>query len=437
LSRRAFQAGIRRFFLGERGECTPGSTYFWTVLSGTTYSASTFFMFWLLSRLCGPYEAGVFTLVMAAGQQLLTIGYFNVRTYQVSDVAERFSFSQYFSFRMVTCAVMAAAGIAWMVLGGYRGEKLVCFLWILLFKIAEAVADVMEGLYQQKDRYDVTGKCIFYETALFLSVFGLHLLVFRHLSAALACMCLVYIASLVLIDGNLVGVFGGLRPVWEFTVVQRLFWDCLPLFINSFLMVYLNSVSKYAVDACQGEEMLSYFNMIYMPAFVMNLFAGFLFKPLLTRFALLYDQGERQLLRGLLRRQAGLLLGLAVLCLGGAWLLGIPVLSWFYHTDLTAYRGELCVVVAGGAFSAVYLMFQFLIVIMRHQYACLAGCIITAAVAAVAVPHLTKAYGLSGAAWGYALMMLLLSMIYMLLSGYYLRRWMKEEKEVPADARGR
>ena len=35
------------------------------------------------------------------------------------------------------------------------------------------------------------------------------------------------------------------------------------------------------------------------------------------------------------------------------------------------------------------------------------------------------------------LMMLLLSMIYMLLSGYYLRRWMKEEKEVTADARGR
>ena len=82
-------------------------------------------------------------------------------------------------------------------------------------------------------------------------------------------------------------------------------------------------------------------------------------------------------------------------------------------------------------------MFQFLIVIMRHQYAYPAGCIITAAVAAVAVPHLTEAYGLSGAAWGYALMMLLLSMIYMLLSGYYLRRWMKEEKEVPADARGR
>ena len=111
---------IRGFFLGRDLACTPGSTYFWTVLSGTTYSASTFLMFWLLSRLCGPYEAGIFTLVMAAGQQLLTIGYFNVRTYQVSDVAERFSFSQYLSFRLVTCGEMAAAGVLLMLLGGYR-----------------------------------------------------------------------------------------------------------------------------------------------------------------------------------------------------------------------------------------------------------------------------------------------------------------------------
>ncbi len=421
--RQMIRRAVRRFFLGGRAAGTSGGTYFWTVLSGTTYSASTFLMFWLLSRVSGPYEAGVFTIVMAAGQQLLTIGYFNVRTYQVSDVAERFSFSQYFSFRMVTCAVMAAAGILWMVLGGYRGEKLVCFLWILVFKVAEAVADVMEGLYQQKDRYDVTGKCIFYETVIFLAAFALHLLLFGRLSAALACMCLVYIASLVVIDGELVGVFAALEPSLDLAVLKRLFWDCLPLFINSFLMVYLNSVSKYAVDACWGEEMLSYFNMVYMPAFVMNLFAGFLFKPLLTKFSVLYHEGARAVLLRLLGRQAALLAGLAVLCLGGAWLLGIPVLSWFYHTDLSAYRGELCVVVAGGVFSAVYLMLQFLIVIMRHQYACLAGCVVTSAAAAAAVPYLTKIYGLAGAAWGYALMMALLSGIYMLLAGHYLRKW--------------
>lgn len=420
---------VRRAFIGGRTACTPGSTYFWTVLSGTTYSASTFLMFWLLSRVSGPYEAGVFTIVMAAGQQLLTIGYFNVRTYQVSDVAERFSFSQYFSFRIATCAVMVAAGILWAVLGGYRGDRLVCFLWILLFKVAEAVADVMEGLYQQKDRYDVTGKCIFYETLIFLAAFGIHLLLFGRLTSALACMCLVYIVSLLVIDRGLVGVFATLELVWDLSVLKRLFWDCLPLFVNSFLMVYLNSVSKYAVDACLGEEMLSYFNMIYMPAFVMNLFAGFLFKPLLTRFSVLYHEGRRGALFALLGRQAALLAGGALVCLGGAWLLGIPVLSWFYRTDLTAYRGELCVVVVGGVFSAVYMMFQFLIVIMRHQYACLAGCVVTSAAAAAAVPRLTKVYGMTGAAWGYAWMMMLLSLIYMLLSGYYLKKWKMGIKE--------
>lgn len=419
---------VRKFFLGESSECPPGSDYFWTVLSGTTYSASTFLMFWLLSRVSGPYEAGIFTIVMAAGQQLLTIGYFNVRTYQASDVTERFSFSQYFTFRMATCAVMALAGVGWMAWGGCRGEKLAAFIWILLFKIAEAMADVMEGLYQQKNRYDVTGKCIFYETVIFLAAFGVHLLLFGSLSSALAFMCLVYIGSLLVIDRNLAGAFASLRLSWDAAAMKRLFWECLPLFINSFLMVYLNSVAKYAMDACQGEEMLSYFNMIYMPAFVMNLFAGFLFKPLLTRFSNLFHQGEKKALLKLVARQAGLLLGAAVICLAGAWLLGIPALSWFYHTDLSPYRGELCVVVTGGVFSAVYLIFQFLIVIMRRQYACLAGCLVTSAVAAAAVPYWTRRYEMAGAAWGYMLMMALLSAIYALMAGYYLRKWKNTEK---------
>lgn len=417
---------VRRFFLGKRSSCSPGSAYFWTVLSGTAYSASTFLMFWLLSRVSGPYEAGIFTLVMAAGQQLLTIGYFNVRTYQASDVMEKFSFSQYFSFRIVTCAVMAVAGALWMILGGYQGEKRTAFFWILIFKAAEAIADVMEGLYQQKDRYDVTGKCIFYETALFLAAFGAHLLLFGKLSSALAFMCLVYIGSLLAFDKNLVGAFAELKIAWDGAALRKLFWECLPLFVNSFLMVYLNSVAKYAMDATQGEEMLSYFNMIYMPAFVMNLFAGFLFKPLLTRFSNLYCQGKRRALLSLLGRQALLLFAAAVCCLGGAWLLGIPVLSWFYHTDLSEYRGELCIVVVGGAFSAVYLMLQFLIVIMRHQYACLAGCLIASAAAAVAVPRWTRSYGMAGAAWGYMLMMALLSAVYMAMAGYYLKKWKKE-----------
>ena len=49
--------------------------------------------------------------------------------------------------------------------------------------------------------------------------------------------------------------------------------------------------------------------------------------------------------------------------------------------------------------------------------------------AAVAVPYLTKVYGISGAAWGYALMMALLSLLYMLLSGYHLKKWRMSTKE--------
>ena len=43
--------------------------------------------------------------------------------------------------------------------------------------------------------------------------------------------------------------------------------------------------------------------------------------------------------------------------------------------------------------------------------------------AAVAVPRLTRIYGMTGAAWAYALMMVLLSAIYLMMAGYYLKKW--------------
>lgn len=112
--------------------------------------------------------------------------------------------------------------------------------------------------------------------------------------------------------------------------------------------------------------------------------------------------------------------------MGGAWLLGIPVLSFIYRTDLSGYRGELCILVLAGAFSALYLMFQYALIIMRHQYASLAGCTVTAAAAWVGIPRLVGRFGITGAAWGYLMLMLLMSLIYLGMTFIY---FMKEKRK--------
>ena len=101
---------ISRIFIKDE-EAVMKKTYLWTVLSGLAYSASTFLMLLVTTNLMGAYAGGIFSIALTIGQQLVTVGYFNVRTFQVSDVKGQFAFRDYFTSRMLTTGVMFAAGI--------------------------------------------------------------------------------------------------------------------------------------------------------------------------------------------------------------------------------------------------------------------------------------------------------------------------------------
>ena len=103
--------------------------------------------------------------------------------------------------------------------------------------------------------------------------------------------------------------------------------------------------------------------------------------------------------------------GLTVVCVLAAYVAGIPVLSFLYGLDLSDYRMALCIMILGGAFCAVYTMFQYAIIIMRHQYYSLIGCGLTALTASVLMPWMTGKYSIMGAAWGYLALMIMMSVI--------------------------
>lgn len=417
---------INQIFIREQ-ESSLKKTYFWTVLSGLTYSASTFFMLLVTTNLLGAYQGSIFSIAVTISQQLVTVGYFNVRTFQVSDVKGQFQFSDYFTARVVTTALMLVSGILWMIVGDYSGEKLLAISLLVLFRMGESVADVLEGLYQQKGRMDVVGRCVFWETLISMGVFVCVMAITGNLLWALAGLTFSYLLLLIVIDGRVVKFFAKVEIYWNWTKLKGIFLECLPLFVNSFILIYINNAAKYAIDAHQSEEALAVFNVIYMPAFVINLLAGFLLKPILNSLAVRYHTGDKKGFLDALRRQAACIGAITALCICGAYVLGIPVLSFLYGLDLKEYRTSLCILLLGGGFSALYQMFQNAIVIMRHQYACLAGCMVTAAAAMALIPRLVRVQGLAGACTGYLFLMILLSGIYMAMTVVYYRKNNRED----------
>ncbi len=412
---------IKQFFIGN-GENLTKKTYLWTILSGLVYSGSSYVMFLVCSQVLGATQAGVYSIAVSIGQQLVTIGYFNMRTFQVSDVREQFSFADYLTSRVFTSLIMLVVGILWIVWGGYGREKAAAIFLLLLFKIGESMADVFQGLYQQKDRYDISCRTVFYETLLFLAAFIIAAVVTRSLLPTLAALAATYLLSLVIIDGQLVRVFSSFRMRLNLEKQKKLLVACLPLFINSFLLMYINNAAKYAIDTYETADDLAKFNALFMVAYVITLFASFVLKPLITSLSLHYAEENYSAFFRIIWQQMLWIFLITVICEIGAYLLGVPVLSWISGLDLSGCRELLCLMLAGGALNAVYQVFQYTIIIMRKQYACLAGCIGAALVTLICVPRMVSSMGIWGGAAGYLLSMAVLSGIYFVMVVYYYKR---------------
>ena len=97
------------------------------------------------SKFVGIEQAGVLSLALTVGNQLMTIGFFNIRAFQISDVTEKYKFSDYCVFRVFTVGAMLLAGVNWVAQGAYTNEKTAAIAILVLFRGAEAVSDLLEA----------------------------------------------------------------------------------------------------------------------------------------------------------------------------------------------------------------------------------------------------------------------------------------------------
>ena len=121
-------------------------------------------------------------------------------------------------------------------------------------------------------------------------------------------------------------------------------------------------------------------------------------------------------------KQVLIIAGITAVCVGGAALLGVPVLSVFYNTDLSPFRLELTILVLGGGFLALASLFTMGITVMRKQHSLTIGYIVVAIFAFFGSDLLVRALAIRGAAYAYVCCMLILSGWFAGLFYHYTRK---------------
>ncbi len=381
---------------------------FWNFAGSFMFALSTVILSAVAKRAAGETEAGLFVIAMTLAQTLINVGYFETRTFQVTDVSDRFSFGDYFTFRILCAAAMMACAGFVVVFGRESGLRAGLILALCAYKMLDTVADVFECHYQRCHHIELTGKSLFFRNLCSTIAFSLASLVTKNLITGILLAMGVQIVFLLTLNPRYLkqaqkGVMPGFA-CHDLSRLTGLFKSCVMLAAGAFMCGYIFNAPKYAVDLLCPEDNYR-FSAVFMPLFVINLFAGILFRPYLTGMAEQYQRGDD---RGFFSR-IGLFYGgcgiLTLVCLAGAWLLGIPVLSAIYGVDLSPQKDVMLLLVLAGGLNACGILTYYVLTIIRVQGVILIDYTLVFILSLFLPKAMTEGGGLKGAALSCVILM--------------------------------
>ena len=410
-------AGIRKLL--EKTNNPERSAYIWNAINACLAAVECPVILMVMTRTNGVYDAGVFSIAYAVASLMMYLGQYGLRRYQSSDVLETFSFREYHGVRFLTCGVMVLASLGYCVYGvlflHYNVSKFLVIMLVCMLKYVQAYTDVFHGRMQQKGRLDVATKCSAARYVLEMLVCCILLVLTHNMLLSVSACLAVSIAEALLTSVNEGKHYGGsLKPAFGWEKTKLLMIEGFPIFVSLFLNVYIGNAPKYAIDACMTEEIQAYYNFIFMPAFAVGLIAHFIFNPIITKYAELWVAKEKDLfvkLVKLIKKQCYIILGITALGLAVAFTIGIPLISFVFGADVSAYKKELIIIMVGGGMLAYATFFATVLTIIRRQRIMLV-CYAVAAGAALFISRpMVEQFGITGAAVLYAVIMTVLAIM--------------------------
>lgn len=412
-------------------------SYIWNTAGSILLSVQSVLFLVVITRAGTQAEAGIFTLANANSNLFLMVGKFGMHNFQVSDYRSSYSYRQYRNSRILTCSVMVVLALVYLMIiapaNAYSVEKTLAILLMCLFRVVDAAEDLFSAEFQKRGRLDAAGREMTLRQIAVTLVFCISMAVSRQLLLSII-LCTVISAAVlsygVIVIRQVVQTDRGssVDMHWEYglrqTSIMHLLWSCLPLFAGTFLSVYIMNAPRYAIDRLLTDELQAVYGFISMPVFVIGMLNGFILNPVIVKFSNYWNEGQKDKFTKRITIQIAVIAGITLACIAGAAILGIPVLSLLYNTDLSGYRADLLILLAGGGLLAAAETINIMITIIRFQQSTLVSYGITAVLAILFSGSFIDRWGIHGASILYLtlILMLFLMLTCSLRIGMHLRK---------------
>lgn len=373
----------------------------WYTLGNLCSSATSVLLMIIVTRVLGVNEAGIFAISYSIAQLMLTIGWFGTRSFQVSDVREEFSFSDYLNLKIILSIVILTGGIIYSIcLRNYGYKLLVSALYCVLI-LGDVFADIFAGRFQQIDKLYLAGMSYTIRNICYCIIFLLSLLITKELIVGLCAAIVVSFTVLMVFDYPMIKETSIISFKVDFVKIVGLVRACFPLFISSFVTTFIMNIPKNAIEVTFSQNIQAYYNIIFTPSSLVNMFCMFIFVPLYTSIAKAWNDGEIKVFKKIIFRIVLMVFGLSAVVLIGGALLGIPILEFVYGVQLVEYKFPFLVLVGAGCVNGLNTVWSYIFTVVRRQKYVLVIYVISLVFSQILITPLISRFGVTGASVDY------------------------------------
>lgn len=401
--------------------------YFWNIIAGLIGAINTVIISMVVSRVIGLTEVGYLTIAFTLATQLKTIGIFGCRDYQVTDTNSKYDYPVYWWAKVFTICFMCLSLVGYLIYGyffrAYNVEKTIVILLVCLIFVVESIENLPAAVFQKNHRLYFGNQMYSFRWLSILTTFILFTCLTKDVIGALSIALIISVIVFLILKNvfynklaqeNSCSIKKYSHRVNQDDIKKafKLVYECIPLFSQGFLGLFVSYTSRYAIDKYLSAEAQACYGFISMPIFVIALINEFIYYPQYLDLALEYKDHKISAFKHRIYRQFLIVICLILLCLIGGFAIGIPILSLMFHTDLAMYKNEMMILILAGGLLALSGYQSKILIILRKQKVLLWCYLPLSIIALIAADLAVGSYGILGAAISYLAIIFLLCIVY-------------------------
>ena len=302
----------------------------------------TFFYFFcqwaitvLVVKLGGYSNGGILSITISMTNIFYMISMYGVRSFQVSDIKNRYKDGDYLLLRIITSIISSIFfGIVLFYLEYDRAIQL-CMIIYMFFKLGESVTDLNFGFFQRYNFYREIGISYILKGILTLIVFCLTLYFSKNLVLTLFLETLALWFFIIVYD--LKKLKNKLNLKTKTYKVIFLLKICFSLMLYTLILPYLNFITRYQVEKFFGTEELGYYSAITMVIVVISTLFGSIFIIIIPKISYLYkEKNIKEIIKIILKIKLAIFV-FSIISIIGAILLGNAVFSILFTNSIQKY----------------------------------------------------------------------------------------------------